>query len=73
MRIRKVVQRRHRRSSPGTSVANDVNVVLAANVQTPTETHASAQQHVRVVQRSTDPPPTSAAGSNEPTEGETNG
>jgi hypothetical protein len=70
MRIRKVVNRRLRRSSRGTSVAGDVNAVVAVNLNEPGEARTRATQRVRVVQRSTDETPASEE-RHEANEGET--
>ncbi len=72
MRIRKVVNRRLRRSSPGEQVAGDVQATIAVNLGEPGEARTSAEQHVRVVQRTTGSPP-ATPGRDDSTEGDTNG
>ena len=46
MQIRKLIERRIRRSSGGSTVDSDVNAVIAANVgERGTVTHVSSTQH----------------------------
>ena len=73
MRIRKVVNRRLRRSSPGEQVAGDVQATIAVNLGEPGEAWTSAEQHVRVVQRSTGPASGAPGERHDRHEGETNG
>jgi hypothetical protein len=53
MNLRKVLNRRIRRSGPGVDVVGDVNAVISANVDdSPSASHVSSRQRTRIVQRS---------------------
>ena len=73
MRIRKVVNRRLRRSSPGEQVVGEVQATVAVNLGEPGEARTSTEQHVHVVQRSTGRPPGAPGEGHDRPEGETDG
>jgi hypothetical protein len=54
MKIRKVLNKRIRRSGDGGEVVGDVNAVVSANVgeKRPSSSHVSSRQRTRIVQRS---------------------